>query len=203
MKSLIKTGQRIYMVSKDIKGSLSTTINKIVGSTLSVNVLKDDLAFYVLGDVIEMFTIINDGILYFKPRVVEISKSENLIKVEFDKNKYEQLQRREFTRIEMEKEFALKVGKTNCVCKCLDISAGGMKFETVAELVSTQDYPVEFSLESKIPIQCFFQPIRIDTKGRGKNKKTVVSGRFVALKNIDKIAIVQYCFKKQSENKNR
>ena len=171
MKSLIKNGQKIYLVPQDINGGLSTTINKIVGTTISMNINKNDLNFYSIGDVVEMFTIINDGILYFKPRVVGIDDTENTIKVEFDKNKYEQLQRREFTRIDMEKEFTLKKENESIVCTCIDLSAGGMKFETKEELKITEDYPIEFALESKIPIECFFQPIRITPQGKGKSKE--------------------------------
>lgn len=203
MKSLIKNGQKVYLVPKDINGGLSTTINKVVGTTISMEINNNDLAFYSIGDVVEMFTVINDGILYFKPRVVGIDNSEKLIKVEFDKNKYEQLQRREYTRIDMTKEFTLKKDEKSIICICLDLSAGGMKIETNEELNVSEDYPIEFSLESKIPIECFFQPIRITAQGKGKNKKNIVSGRFIALKNIDKIAIVQYCFKKQTENINK
>jgi len=203
MKNLIKNGQKIYIVPNNIKGSLSTIIKKIVGTTISMEISLDDLSFYSLGDIVEMFTIINDGILYFKARIIAIDETTHIIKAEFDKNKYEQLQRREYTRVEMEKEFALKQGETTSICICLDLSAGGMKFETSADVKVHEDYPIEFTLESKIPIQCYFQPIRVTTKGKGKNKKNIVSGRFIALKNIDKIAIVQYCFKKQSENINK
>lgn len=203
MKNLIKKGQKIYMVPQDVRGSLSSTIDKLVGSTICFKISENDLEFYSLGDVVEMFTVINDGVLYFKPRVVGIDPTEKIIKVEFNKENYEQLQRREYTRIDMEKEFTLKNGEESIVCVCLDLSAGGMKLETTAKLNIAQDYPIEFSLESKIPISCFFQPIRITEKGKGKNKKNIISGRFVAIKNIDKIAIVQYCFKKQSENINK
>jgi len=203
MKNLIKNGQKIYMVPNDVKGGLSTIINKIVGTTIVAQVSEGDIDFYSLGDVIEVFTVINDGILYFKPRVVGIDKVENIIKIEFDKEKYEQLQRREYTRIDMQKEFTLKCGEESIICVCLDLSAGGMKFETTKKIDVNKDYPIEFSLESKIPISCYFQPIRVVVNGKGKNKKNIVSGRFVAIKNIDKIAIVQYCFRKQSENINK
>ena len=204
MKNLIKNNQKVYVVPKDIQGGFSAGINKIVGSTIETDIKKSDMKYYNLGDVVEMFTVIDDGILYFKPRIVEIDKSQNTIKVEFDKNKYEQLQRREYTRIDLKNEFTLKDEDKSYVCSCIDLSAGGMKFETEADLKCTQDYSIEFSLESKIPIECFFRPIRIDKKkGRSKVKKNIVSGRFIALKNIDKIAIVQFCFKKQTENTNK
>ena len=72
MKNLIKNNQKVYMIPKDIQGGLSSAINKIVGSTIEMDIKKDDMKYYSLGDVVEMFTVIDDGILYFKPRVVEI-----------------------------------------------------------------------------------------------------------------------------------
>lgn len=203
MKNLIKTGQKIYMVPKDIKGSLSSDIENIAGTTITLKISNNDIKYYKLGDVVEMFTVIHDGLLYFKPRVVGIDKETGTVKTEFNKEQYEQLQRREYTRVEMDKEFTLKYGEESVVCKCLDLSAGGMKLETTVKLKETEDYSIEFPLESKIPIECFFQPIRVTAKGKGKTKKYITSGRFIALKNIDKIAIVQYCFKKQTENTNK
>ena len=79
-----------------------------------------------------------------------------------------------------------------------------MKIETDAPVTNEKDYYVEFSLEGNIPIQCFFKPIRVDElHQKNKKAKNLVSGRFIALKNIDKIAIVQFCFKKQMENTNK
>ena len=200
MKNLIKNNQKIFMVPKDIKGALSTFINKIVGSSIDVNVSKADLSYYKLGDVVEMFTVIDDGMLYFKPRITDINAAEGIIRVEFDKKNYDQLQRREYTRIDMHKEFILKDDEKSYVCTCLDLSAGGMKIQTEAELDRLKDYAIEFSLESNIPIECFFRPVRVTADKDGETVKNIVSGRFIALKNIDKIAIVQFCFKKQMEN---
>lgn len=213
MKKLLKKNQKIWMVPEDIKGALSANITKISGSVIEFSINKKDIKYYKLNDKVEMFSIVDEGMLYFKPLVKEINKEENIVKVEFEKKEYELLQRREYTRIELEKEFTLKDGDKEHVCKAIDVSAGGMKFITEAMLMSEKDYTVEFSLESNIPIQCFFKPIRVDemkeetkavkTKKSDDATKNIVSGRFVALKNIDKIAIVQFCFKKQMENTNR
>ena len=188
------------MVPEDIKGALSTTIKKSIGNTIEVEISKTDMPYYQTGKTVEMFTVVDEGMLYFKPEISEIRENENIVKVSFDKENYELLQRREFTRIELDKEFTLKNKDKEYVCKCIDIGAGGMKFVTETDLSNEDDYMIEFSLESNIPIQCFFKPIRIDKQKNGKN---IVSGRFIALKNIDKIAIVQFCFKKQMENTNK
>ncbi|MBS4759675.1 MAG: PilZ domain-containing protein [Clostridium sp.] len=200
MKELLKNGQKISMVPENIKGALSSTIKKVIGNSIEIEVSKADSEFYAPEQTVEMFTVVDDGMLYFKPVVSEIREEEGIIKVNFDKEKYDLLQRREYTRIELDKEFTLKDEDKDYVCKCEDISAGGMKFITSANLSVDKDYTIEFALESNIPIQCFFKPIRTDKQKDGKN---IVSGRFIALKNIDKIAIVQFCFKKQMENTNK
>lgn len=204
MKKLLKKDQKIFMTPEDIKGALSSVIKKCIGHTIEVEVKDDDLNYYKEGDVVEMFTVVDDGMLYFKPSVVFIDKTNKIVKVEYNKEQYDLLQRREYTRIELDKEFTLKDEDENkdYICSCIDLSAGGMKFVTEAELTTAKDYLVEFTLESLIPILCYFKPIRVDRE-KGRSKKNIVSGRFIALKNIDKIAIVQFCFKKQMENTNK
>ena len=200
MKELLKIDQKISMVPENINGALSSKIKKVIGNSIEVTVSEEDIEFYKPQTTIEMFTVVDEGMLYFKPIVSEIRKDEGIVKVDFDKENYDLLQRREYTRIYLDKEFTLKDESKDYVCKCIDISAGGMKFITSAELSVEKDYSIEFSLESNIPIQCYFKPIRTDKQ---ENNKNIVSGRFIALKNIDKIAIVQFCFKKQMENTNK
>ncbi len=204
MKKLLKKNQKIYIIPEDIKGAFSTKIIKSAKNILEIQITADDIAFYNPDDNIEAFSVVNEGVLYFKPRVAEVDKKENVLKIEFDEKNCNLLQRREYTRIDIEKEFTLKDGETEYVCTMMDLSAGGLKILTNAPLTTEKDYEIEFSLESNIPIQCFFKPIRVaEVKGKNKPAKNIVSGRFIALKNIDKIAIVQFCFKKQMENKNK
>lgn len=204
MKKLLKKNQKVCIVPNDIKGALSSNIKNIVKDTIELELKEEDLRYYTKDDVVEVFTVVDDGMLYFKPTVCEINNEEKTIKIAFDKKAYDLLQRREYTRIEIEKEFTLKDEDKDYVCKTLDISAGGMKIETDAPVTNEKDYYVEFSLEGNIPIQCFFKPIRVDElHQKNKKAKNIVSGRFIALKNIDKIAIVQFCFKKQMENTNK
>ncbi len=209
MRKLLKKNQKIYVVPQDIKGALSTKIKKIARNVIEVEINNSDLAYYQKDATVEMFTIVDEGMLYFKPVVSEVLDDENIVKVVFNKEVYDLLQRREFTRVELEKDFRLSDGQNDYVCSLIDISAGGMKFVTDAPLTTVRDYVIEFSLENNIPIQCFFKPIRVDelqtkvAKSKKQSPKSVVSGRFIALKNIDKIAIVQFCFKKQMEFTNK
>lgn len=209
MRKLLKKNQKIYMVPQDIKGGLSTTIRKVARNVIEVEINNSDIQYYQKDATVEMFTIVDEGMLYFKPVVSEVLADENVVKVVFNKEVYDLLQRREFTRVELEKDFKLGDGQKDYVCSLIDISAGGMKFMTDAPLTTVRDYVIEFSLENNIPIKCFFKPIRVDelqvksAKSKKQASKSIVSGRFIALKNIDKIAIVQFCFKKQMEFTNK
>lgn len=202
MKKLLKKNQQMYFVPQDIKGAFSSEITKLSVSSVEAAIYQKDIEYYKQGDVIEVFAVVEDGMLYFKPVVTEIDAENNILKLEFDKDKYELLQRREYTRVDFDKEFTLTNGEQSSVCKCIDICAGGMKFITTEALNTADDYKIEFTLENTIPIRCYFKPIRVIPE-KGKKPQNIVSGRFVALKNIDKIAIVQFCFKKNMESTNK
>ena len=152
--------------------------------------------------MIEAFAVVEDGMLYFKPVVLCVDAENNSLELEYNKEKYELLQRREYTRVDFDKEFTITFGEKSSVCKCIDICAGGMKFVTAEALNTAEDYKIEFTLENTVPITCYFRPIRVMAE-KGKVQKNIVSGKFVALKNIDKIAIVQFCFKKNVEGTNK
>ena len=88
MKKLLKLEQKISMVPQDIKGALSSKIKKIMGSCIDLEVKDADMPYYKKGDTVEMFTIVDDGMLYFKPVVKEIDELNKVIKVEFNREKY-------------------------------------------------------------------------------------------------------------------
>lgn len=204
MKKLLKKNQKICVVPKDIKGSMSSKIIKTDRDIIEFEVNEKDLPYYSKGEPIEIFTVVDDGMLYFKTKVEKTDENQKVVSASFDKKTYDLLQRREYTRIDFEKEFTLKDGENEYICSTIDISAGGMKILADIPLSPEKDYLIEFSLESNIPIECFFRPIRVDEVHlKNKAVKNIISGRFIALKNIDKIAIVQFCFKKQSENTNK
>ncbi len=196
MKSLLKKNQNVSILPEDVHGAATGTVIKALKEHLEIAVPEPELSFYKNGADIELFAPAQEGMLYLRSTVEDIQ--DNILKIK-STDAYEILQRREFTRIPLEKNIKLK--DEDITCHCLDISAGGMKLETDKELDTEKDYTISFSLEGSANINCCLRPIRI-TKNK-KNGKYIVSGRFVLLKNIDKIAVVQFCFKKEAENKNK
>lgn len=204
MKKYFKKNQKISVVPSNIKGASNTKISTMNTSDFEVKISDNDIQYFTEGEGIEIFTIIDAGILYLKSLILSVDFENKIIKIAYDKEKQEILQRREYTRVDFAKEFTLTdtVTKEAFVCTGIDISAGGIKLVTTAHLNTSCDYQIEFTLENSIPIKCFFRPIRVLAE-KGKKTQNTVSGKFVALKNIDKIAIVQYCFKKNMEFTNK
>ncbi len=195
MKTFMKENQQISILPEDVKGATLGLITKASKDFAEVQIPDNEIQFYKPGAPIELFAPADDGMLYVATVLDSVNK--NILKIKMI-DKYEVLQRREFTRIPLESEVLLK--DDNISCKCLDISAGGMKLECDKQLDMEKDYTISFSLDTGAAVNCYLRPIRIS---KDENSKYIVSGRFVLLTNIDKIAIVQYCFKKQIEGKNR
>ena len=81
-----------------------------------------------------------------------------------------------------------------------DISAGGMSLITNEEMQKTQSYKIDLNLEQNLEFSCHFKPIRIKILN---DEKYSISGKFSLIKNIDRIALAQYCLKKASEHQNK
>ncbi len=196
MKTLLKKNQAVSILPEDVQGATTGKVIKSLKDYLEIEISEPEISCYKEGCSVELFSPAQEGMLYFESVVENIQ--DNILKIKSSDN-YEILQRREYTRIPLDRNIKLKDEDINC--HCIDISAGGMKIETEKKLDTEKDYTISFTLEGSATINCYLRPIRI-TKNK-ENGKYIVSGRFVLLKNIDKIAVVQYCFKKEAENKNK
>jgi len=189
MNTFFKENQEVNILPENVKGAAIGKVIKAVDEHLEVEIPVNDVQFYHPNSPIELFVPAEEGMAY-ATTVLE-SVENNIVKMKLT-NKSELLQRREFTRIPLNQEVLMK--DDNTTCRCLDISAGGMKIESDRQLDMEKDYTISFSLDTGADINCYLRPIRIS---KDENSKYIVSGRFVLLTNIDKIAIVQYCFRKK------
>lgn len=197
MKKIVKKNQKFNIIPENVKGAASCVVLYSDKSFFDVEINSKDMKYYKENSDIEMFSVVDDGMMYFKTKVESVG--DNIITVKMPEG-YEIMQRREFSRVPFDNKAVLKALGKEYICDCSDISAGGMKLYCYEELPTHCEFGISFSLDGKIQISAYFLPIRIKTEKKGK---TVISGKFVALKNLDKIAIVQYCFKKEAENVNK
>lgn len=193
----IRKNQKFSIIPQEVKGAANCKVVDVAKTTFDVSLPLIEQKYYNEGERVELFSAIKDGMLYFETTVDKITPVG--LKLKQPKNN-ELLQRREFLRTELCASVILKDNIREVECDCVDISAGGMKVSLKEPIETNGDYIIKFTLDGKIYIDCFFRPVRLL---KGKKGTHLLSGRFIALKNIDKIAIVQYCLKKQTENTNK
>ena len=197
MKKTVKKNQKFNIIPQNVKGAASCTVLYTDKSFFDVEITTADMKYYKENGEVELFTVVDDGMMYFKSKIETVG--DNIVTIKMPEA-HEVIQRREHTRVPFTNQVKLKSGEKVYTCDCSDISAGGMKLFCYEDIEPKCDYEIKFSLDGKIEISAFFHPIRVKVEKKGK---TILSGKFIALKNIDKIAIVQYCFKKETENVNK
>lgn len=150
---------------------------------------------YEVDESVELFTMTSKGQLYFETIIKDIQG--DILSLWFPIN-YRYLQRREYSRIHMNKEIVLTKEGSNIDAKIVDISAGGLKVTTNEQLELMAQYSLSLNIDNEIT-NCTFEPIRIEANANS----FVSSGRFNDITSHDRIALVQYCFRKQIENSNK
>lgn len=197
MRNYIQKQKEFKIIPKDIKGATRCSVVDVCDGSFEIELKTDEN--YHINETVELFSITPQGLLYFETLISEVN--QNKVKLLFPiAHKF--LQRREYSRVDFSKNIFLKEKDSdkNIKSSILDISAGGMKISSFDELSLSKDYNVKVEIDRSIQIDCLFQPIRIEADNI--NGYTV-SGRFKLLKNIDRISLVQFCFKKQMENQNK
>ncbi len=195
MKSYISEDKEFRIIPKDVKQATKCVVNQTEASFFTVRLLSDEKLN--IDENIEMFSNTPQGLLYFETSIIGLEN--NFIKLQYPIT-HKFLQRREYTRIEYSKNILLKDQDKTIKASIIDISAGGLKLTTPEEMSLAKDYRVNFEVEKNILLDCLFQPIRIEAD---ELHGYTVSGRFKLIKNIARISLVQFCFRKQIENQNK
>ena len=197
MRELIEKDQRVTIIPSDFKYA-----NKGVVTDVSSDgfILKLDYpADGILKDnYCEFYTDSKHGTLYFESYASEM-RDDNIIKIA-NPAKHKFLQRRQFTRIKFIHNLTLSKDGRDYSVTSLDISAGGMKFQTKENIDIEGKYSVKIPLTEKLNIECYFAPIRIE---RGDEGLYTHSGRFEFKENLDRMELIQYCTRRSIEIKNK
>lgn len=189
MREQIEVGKEFNILSKAVDNATTCKVNAIFDEFFEVTLNTSEQ--YKAEESVELFAMTNKGQLYFETIVKEVNENKLLIWFPIS---FKYLQRREYTRITINKEIQIN----NQPAKIIDISAGGLKLKLNNQLTLLQEYPISINLNNNI-INCNFLPIRISAN----NNEFISSGKYTNLNSHDKIALVQYCFGKQIENKNK
>lgn len=193
MRNQILENKEFNIISRSIDNATTCSVVDVNEDCFTVKLHRNYK--YEKDESVELFTMTSKGQLYFETIVKEVN--EDKVSVWFPLS-YKYLQRREYSRIQTEQEIDLEYKGNKITARISDISAGGLKVITTEQLGLLQEYKILISVENK-SIETIFEPIRIETTTKG----FVSSGRFKDISNYDRIALVQYCFRKQIENSNK
>ncbi len=197
MRNYIVKNKEFKIIPKDVQGATRCSVVDVLDGAFEIELKTTET--YNPNETVELFSITPQGLLYFETHISEVN--QNRVKLLYPIS-HKFLQRREYSRVDFTKNIFLKEKDSdkNIRASILDISAGGMKISAFEELSLSKDYQVNVEIDRSMQIDCLFQPIRIEADN---HNGYTVSGRFKLLKNIDRISLVQFCFKKQMENQNK
>src|SRR5574344_260794 len=197
MKDIFKDIKKFSIIPQKIDGATKGECCELKENSFILSLNPID-GFYSKDDLVELYTLVKTGMLYFKSKVLEIN--ENSIELSYPQN-YSLLQRREYMRIEMFEKSVLKDENSVEIPVIIkDISAGGMKLISSECLNLKNDYKFHFPLASEFYLDCLYKPIRVE---EAEDDKFIISGRFKLYKAGDKIKLVQYCLNKQLEDRSK
>ncbi len=193
MRNQITEGKEFNILSRSIDNATRCIVEEVKEDCFTVKLVNDGK--YETDETVEMFSMTNRGQIYFETIVKE--KNEDKLTLWFPIT-FKYLQRREYTRIPEAKDIKLIQNDEVIDAKIEDISAGGLKITAQKQLQLLSLYSSVIEVDNE-EVKCLFEPIRIEANG----EVFIISGRFKEISNHDRIALVQYCFKKQIENSNK
>lgn len=196
MRELIKPEQKVTIVPSTFEKTNKGLVLDVSSEEFRMK-LKYNPDGFMKNHVCEFYSLTDNGYLYFESYIKDIVEDvltiANPIKHRF-------LQRRKFTRIRFNKDIKLVCNDLLYNAHTLDISAGGMKLQSNENIDIENLYNVELSLSDELLVKCKYQLIRVE---RGDNGLYTISGKFLNLSNIDRMTLIQFCMKKEMENKNK
>ena len=193
MRELIKNEQLVTIVPQDFKCTNKGKVLEVSQDGFRME-LKYKPEGLVVNHICDFYSFTENGYLYFESYIKAL---ENNVVTIANPVKHRFLQRRKFTRIKYIEDMELRCGDVVHSIRTLDLSAGGMKLRTKDNIDIEKVYDVSIKLSDEQVVNCKYQLIRVEKDDSGMY---TISGRFIALSNIDKMTLVQFCMKKDMEN---
>ena len=205
MADEIREGRIFYIISNSIDNAEKCTVTELLDDCFKVQLRNTRR--YEPGSAVELFSSrsgngaaqragktakLSSGRIYFETAV---KAAEGDILSIWHPLSIKHLQRREYARIS-EKGAASLHDDTGAEIKAeiSNISPGGMQIKTEKQLELLKSYKTALIIDNK-EIEAEFEPARIETS----QDCFVISGRFLRMRNDDRINLARSCFAKQIE----
>lgn len=197
MNEAIEKNREFIIISPKVTNATKCVVTEVFANDGFAVELETEEK-YSPKEEVNLFAVAGSGVLYLtcklegaEAKKLTVSAPKSVVVI----------QRREYTRVELNKNILIENGEKKIRATIMDISAGGMRLSSETEMKKDKDYAVDISLDSNLFISCTFRPVRVVFEE--ENKKYNISGKFVLIKNIDRVALMQYCMKRQSEMQNK
>ena len=188
---ILKEKMNIKVVPEEIDNTFETVISKIDDEAIYFDLGNDVLTE---GSVFDAYAFSDNGIAFFSAKIDKIENNSAKISKEV---KAELLQRRQYARIKLDNDVVIceEGSKENIDGWMIDISVGGLKMHVKQELDISKNYVLNINLDGN-KMALAFKPIAFV---KDMENLYTMSARFENIQNMDKITLVQYCYKKQAE----
>ena len=195
MENIIVKDKEYIILSSVVTNATRCKVTEIKDDGFIVETRTDEK--YKKGETVDLFTTAGSGVIHFSSKINSVNG--RIFGIKNPKN-HIVIQRREYTRVEIDKNILLIDENRNIRVTIKDISAGGMSVVTKEKLERNKNYRADINLDKNVFVSCSFKPIRIDLK---EDNTYNISGRFSLIKNLDRVALVQFCLRKEQESQNR
>lgn len=177
----------------EIKNISDTEINMYLPK-----VTASELNDYQNGNLVEIFGLHKNGLIYFKSEI--LNKNDKNIDVKYP-NDIKEIQRRKYTRVKFDGKLSvIRYDDVKIIPN--DISAGGLRFISDKAFIVGNEYEIKIELLNNLVVNCTMQPIRVEETDNAEDFYSI-SVKFKKIRSIDRIALMQYSLRVASEMENK
>ena len=151
MRELIKDNQIVTIVPQDFKKTNKGKVLEVSSESFRME-LKYKPEGLMINHICDFYSFTDNGYLYFESYIQGL---ENNVITIANPVKHRFLQRRKYTRIKFIEDLVLTNGDISHNVRTLDLSAGGMKLRTEANIDMDKDYDVSIKLSDE---QMYVEP---------------------------------------------
>ncbi len=196
MNTAVVKDQEFIIVSSEVTNATKGVVTEVFDDK-SFNLELVSQERYKEGEQVDLFAVSGSGVICLS---AELKSVDNKTLTVNKPDKEIDIQRREYLRVEINKNILIYTDEKTIRATVLDISAGGVCLTTDTKMSTNIDYQFDISLGKDVLVSCKFRPIRVNLLDNNMYK---VSGKFKLIKNVDRVAIMQFCMKKVSEMQNK
>lgn len=147
METIISKNQEFIIISREVTNASKCTVTNVSDKNyFDVKLVSDEK--YTPDENVELFAVSGSGILYFETKLK--NADGRILTVNFPE-KTSLIQRREYTRVDINKNILIYTDEKTIRATITDISAGGMCMITDYPMDLKVNYQTDINLEKIFP----------------------------------------------------